>query len=617
MSAAASVPPGTEIGGRFLLDAYLGTGALGELYRATDQKTQKVVAIRLLASDLTRSEAVLEELREQVKAASTLTHKNVVKVFGMGKEGSLRYIAMEHVDGQSLRALLDRKRQGGKTFSLKGAYNVVAHICNALDYAHATMIHGLVGPGTVLINRAGRVKVAEFGLACALAPGSAAVARLTDAYCMAPEMIHDPSSAGPAADIYSLGAILYELLTSHPPGEPLEPMHALVAGVPAPAEDVVWRCLSPNPADRFADAQQVKAAFYAAVQASGDLADADFPAAHSEAHVSSHKSSAPPAPQPPVAAPPVRAPAPRAAAPAPQAPQPQPQPRIDPEVRLQQLLADPCGDNSERWLVHKNRLDFGPFSMLDLKRQLYRGDFSGDDQLLDQETGQRAIARQHPLLQEFVALVERLHQSHRHQKAELEDRHKARKHRTVIVVTVLIVLAILGAGGAVTFYVLRRQPEVREKIVYKDKTGEAVPNLKGIEVSWQAEPPEQAKARKLRKPKKKKAGGAAGDDSTNLGDATQGGGDELLSQKVVQQVMQANLARLTPCVLQEARRDGSLRRVEIDFGVKGTGKVSSVKVNGQSASPFQVCVAGRMKAIQFPTFDGQLTRASFSMNLKY
>jgi hypothetical protein len=101
-----------------------------------------------------------------------------------------------------------------------------------------------------------------------------------------------------------------------------------------------------------------------------------------------------------------------------------------------------------------------------------------------------------------------------------------------------------------------------------------------------------------------------------LGDASQGGGDETLSPDQIQKVMRQNFGSLTPCVLEEKRRDAALKEVQIEFLVKGTGKVAAVRTNGQRSGPLADCMVGKMKAIQFPTFNGSQTRAGFSMSLR-
>jgi hypothetical protein len=128
-------------------------------------------------------------------------------------------------------------------------------------------------------------------------------------------------------------------------------------------------------------------------------------------------------------------------------------------------------------------------------------------------------------------------------------------------------------------------------------------------------PPPKAK-------KPRRSGGSKGavgnefSDVTNLGDASEGGGEETLDQSVVQRVMQQNFRVLVGCIGEERRRNGSLRNVEMDFIIKGTGQVSAVKVNGQTSGPFAGCMLGKMQTVSFPKFNGAKTHASFSLALK-
>jgi serine/threonine-protein kinase len=622
------VPSGTLIGGRFQIEAEIGAGGLGQLYRSLDLKTQKPIAIRILAADIAGDDGTLDRLREQVKAASALQHKNIASTYGMGKEGALRYIAFEFVEGQSLRMLLDKKRRSGRTFSLKGAYNVLAHVCNALSHAHQTIVHSLPGPGVTLINKVGRVKLCEFGLIRALAPGSEAVARLADSYCLAPEVATDPSAAGPSSDLYSLGVVLFELLTGRPPDQGFVPPSSLIAGLPQDVDEVLARCLDPDPFQRYTDAQQLKAAFYASVQSASEQAEvegvleasgapAPAPAAAPTRRPSRPHPEQPasPAPSPqPIATGPIDVPAPTAS----QAARPQPAAPAKRQLTVEEHIAQARGDTLERWLVHKDRLDFGPFSLADLMVQISKGQFSGDDLVLDQETGERARIRMHALLRDFCAVAEH-HLESKRQAQDEEVQHKQdKRRRTVIILTVTIGLVLLGAGGAVAAYFLTRKPQIQERLVYRDKKGQDLESLiKGIDITWKKEPEDQAaRRRKYGVKRRGKAGPTSDDDVTYLGDANKEGGDALLTTAAVQRVMQTNFTKLTPCMYEELRRTPSLRQVNIDFGIRGSGKVDRVVVNSQQGGPFVSCILSRMQRIQFPKFDGTLTRASFSMSLK-
>ena len=105
-------------------------------------------------------------------------------------------------------------------------------------------------------------------------------------------------------------------------------------------------------------------------------------------------------------------------------------------------------------------------------------------------------------------------------------------------------------------------------------------------------------------------------DVTNLGDASEDGGDETLDQAVVQRVMTQNFRVLVGCIAEERRRNSSLHTVAMDFIIKGSGQVSAVKVNGSTTSQMASCMYGKMQSVAFPKFNGAKTHASFSLALK-
>jgi hypothetical protein len=115
------------------------------------------------------------------------------------------------------------------------------------------------------------------------------------------------------------------------------------------------------------------------------------------------------------------------------------------------------------------------------------------------------------------------------------------------------------------------------------------------------------------------SGGGRGDDFSNdlnLGDVTKGGGDEILSDGVIQKVMMTHYRKLVPCLMEERRRSPSMAEMDLEFVVLGSGKVSAVKVNGQQKGTFPSCVLARMQSFGFPSYNGRRTIASWSMALR-
>ena len=651
VAGAEQIESGTVIGSRFQVESLLGQGALGRVSRAVDQKTQRPVALRFLSEGICQDAVVLERLRKQIQIASKLQHKNIIRVFGLGKEGDLHYVVMEHVEGQSLRNLLDKKKASHNTFSLKGAYNVVAHLCNALHHAHSSLVHGLPGPRSILVNTVGRVKLGEFGIYNSLAANTEELSHLGDLYCMAPEMMADPAAATPAADVFSVGVLLFELLTGQPPAPGSTVPSQIVSDLGSEVDEVVGRALQPNPADRYSDIRQLKAAFYAAISGSIDAPLSALPAGsgNGEDGASWVESPTPPpvpvegpalAARPPAATPPAAAPpavagpaAPAPAAPgtggnpfliaptagAPGAPAAVASNSAQRQISMEELLADSGGDETERWLVQKDRLDFGPFSLGELKQQLYTREFTPNEMVLNKETGDVVRIRNHPDLREFIIHLES-HFAHKEaDQMEVQRLDKEKRSRTFTLLAVALALIILGACGAVAAWFLTKDPEIEERIVYREKEANIEKLLSGVEITWKKEQIKKKRKHRRKRPRRKTAAGKAegeGSDVTYLGDATKEGGDERLAQSVVERVMQKNFRKLVPCFHAALRANPSLREVNIDFNIKGSGNVSFAKVNGKSSGALQICILGKMKSVKFPSFDGAMTPASFSLSLK-
>ena len=551
----------------------LGQGGLGELYLATDNSSGQALAVRVLAQDLLRSEATVEKLRAKVKAASSLSHKNIARSFGMGRERTHRFIAAEFIDGRSLRSVIARKKKANKTVGIETAYNIISHLCNALTYAGDTMPHGLPAPGSVLINKAGRVKLADFGLASTLAPAVRSTSRLADLRYLAPELSERPDQPSCTSDVYTLGLVLHELVSGRLPSDPT----SIDMSLPDALRSLLQRCLAPV-GSRIHNAEGLKLALHQALHTS---------------HLAKVEASVKQSLTETVGNPMAR------------------------QVSIEELLAAADTDSDERWLVQKDRLDFGPFSLGSLKRALFRGEFSGDEFLLDQETGQRVSMRHAPGMAEFIRQLEHHQSAQRAHEVEKQRRQGSRRRRNTMVILLLAGVLLLGGGAVLVAYRMQQQPQVRERIVYRERNNG--PPLKGLHIQWKAEPKEQARRRRAmsrRRRRGRRKASKAGQEVTYLGDASKSGGDELLSQKVVQQVMRKNFRRLTGCVRQAWRRDPKLSKVSIDFGVQGTGQVRSVRVNGLDGGPFHDCIAAKMAQIRFPKFDGPLTRASFSMSLQ-
>jgi eukaryotic-like serine/threonine-protein kinase len=638
---------GVRLNDRYEIEEFLGRTPYGESYRARDLASGQLVAIKALHPQLVSDAATMERLTREVQVATQLDHKNIAATYGLfGAEvgaDPVAYLACEFVDGQSLREMLDKKRASGRAFSLKGAYNVVAHLCNALVYAHGATLHGALTPDSVMVNSAGRVKLTDFGLARTLKPFDnfrAQVAGGTMA-ALAPEMMSSPETADARVDLYSVGVILFELLTGRTPADSFERPSVAAPGVPVAVDPVVERCLRPVPDERYADAQALKEGLQQALAA--DLAGPNAQAAAAIAMPPGQKaatatSAAPKQPMPVIHTP---TPPPRPAmSSAPKPPPLRPQPPVVPAAPVSSApppsLAPPMGpprpslqqaavpksfnvdaalapvdDETERWLIQKDKLDFGPFNMRDVRSQIEGGKILGDHVIIDTENGERRKVKDHPQLRQLVLDAEARLSEQQRLDQEAADRRKFRGR--MVTIFALVGTAVLALGGG-AFWYAKKHGAFETKVVKEVVHDGEYDFMKGVEISMKVDPP----APKPKRPggHKSKNGKNEFSDVTNLGDASSEGGDETLDQNVVQRVMTQNFKVLVGCIAEERRRNSSLHTVDMDFIIKGTGQVSAVKVNGSTSSPLAGCMYGKMQSVSFPKFNGAKTHASFSLALK-
>jgi serine/threonine-protein kinase len=268
----------STIGGRYLILGFLGRGGMGSVYRVRDLVLDETVALKFLRRDLVRDPAMLARFKREVRVARRVTHANVARTFDIGTHEDGAFLTMEYIDGEPLSVLL----------SISGALSpqrvaeIGVAICAGLEAAHkAEVIHRDLKPDNVMVEKSGRVVLTDFGIARAVAgagPLETSGIAGTPAY-MAPEQVEGRSDIDARADLYALGAVLYELATGARawPGEvalavasarlvspPPDPC-ARSARVPRALGDVILRCLARSPADRFRSAAEVAAALTATI----------------------------------------------------------------------------------------------------------------------------------------------------------------------------------------------------------------------------------------------------------------------------------------------------------------------------------------------------------------
>ena len=262
---------GRPFDGRYRLLGPLGTGGMATVYLAEDESLGRKVAIKILADRYAEDEQFVERFRREARSAAGLNHPNIVQIYDRGQAEGTYYIAMEHLEGRSLKDII------GAEAPLKPdrAIDITLQILQALRFAHAHgVVHRDIKPHNIILATDGRPKVTDFGIARA-----GAASQMTEvgsiigtAQYLSPEQARG-QPVQPQADLYSLGVVLYEMLTGHVPfegdsavaiafkhvSEPPAPPSELNPLVPPALEQVVMRALAKDPARRHASADEMAA----------------------------------------------------------------------------------------------------------------------------------------------------------------------------------------------------------------------------------------------------------------------------------------------------------------------------------------------------------------------
>lgn len=582
-SAVATLANGSSLGGgRYLIDRQVRTTSFGALFQATDTTSGTPVSIQLLRPDLTADPGQMQALQQTASKATMIDHKNVARVLDLATEGEHAYLVSEFLDGHPLAELLERKQKEGASFSPKQVSNITAHLCAAVVACGKVGGHGLVTTESVMVNKAGRVKLCSLGLGT-LGPtlSEQLGARIS------PET---HKGAGPAShsDVYSVGALVYELLVGSPPQKGCKRPSEAIPGLSDLVDQFVGATTNPDHSKRPTIGQLGPAVKKALSTPSGEYKKQPSEPVHSK---------------------PAR----------PSLAQAITTPQADSAASSSgggdgQALSHALADSHARWLHNKGKLDYGPYTMSELVAHIKADKILPGETLVDNETGARVMTEDHPLLGELIDAAKQKRDDARRANAEVIHAKQERSRGATLYV--VVAAAVIGLGGGAYMLVKALGSDDSD-----DKAKVAGLSEGSMEATISFPSQEQAKKRRKKHRKGKSGGGAeagagagaggkAGtwDDSLDFDMAGAGGGSETLSNGQVNPVIGRSGGKLGKCIRSTKTSDAF-----IEFMIKGSGKVYQVRVNGSTSTPVAKCVRKVMFSMQFPTFDGVRSKHNFDI----
>ena len=269
---------GQKVFRRYSLVRILGRGGMGVVWLARDDELERDVALKFMPALVLHDRALLDNLKAETRRSLELTHRHIVRIYDFVQDENAACISMEYIDGDTLSHL--RAHKPNLVFEAAALQRYAAELCEALDYAHtrAKIVHRDIKPSNLMVNSRDEMKIADFGIARSLADSVSMLTKTRHTsgtlLYMSPQQL-DGERTSPLDDVYSVGAVLYELLTSKPPfyrGQidhqiRTKPVVSIAErrgelGIDAPPVPPAWEqtvaaCLAKNPADRPQSAQEI------------------------------------------------------------------------------------------------------------------------------------------------------------------------------------------------------------------------------------------------------------------------------------------------------------------------------------------------------------------------
>ncbi len=604
---ATTLRTGDQVGNRFVVDRYLGSSGGGISYLCADKQTQEQVVVKILDMPFPGDE-VFAEQNEKVRVASLISHRNLMRLMGIGRVRSGEvFIVMEFVQGTTLSQLVAQRRSEGRTFSIRDTFVVLAHVCNALTAVHnQNLAHGVLTPYNIYVDREGVVKVGNLAFSQIVSEYMHAQGEgpYIDSIYVAPEVNQNPGSLSAQSDVYSLGMIAAELL--NPRGLPSDRKQAGemaidgLSSYPPSLFTLITQSLSKNPAERPSSVAEFRASFEEIAREVGAKLDGPTPpgALQVESALTEGDEKS----------------------------------KVGGDDDLFDdifaLGSIGAGGNSEedRYLVQKGGLDYGPFTEAQLIEQLHSDDIDEHSLVLDRITQERIALGEmdkfRDVVQEYIPVREERRRREAEARAELQRKVKQGGKAALVVG---IVAGLIALGAMIWFWQQQPKPEplaleqafasLGYNFLPPPQEFQAVAVDNAILQSiFNPRASEQEIAQQLKRVRSKsgsrakasasKKGGAPNDSDSGVAevDMGAGGSDRYLSDHEINEIVLSHFGQLRSCMMLELNVNRSFKGVTVQFFIRPSGTTGGVQIKETRYANREVgeCLVQRFRAMKFP-----------------
>ncbi|HNX93094.1 MAG TPA: protein kinase, partial [Syntrophomonas sp.] len=259
------------LGGRYELLEIIGEGGMARVYKAHCRILDRIVAVKILKEEYSRDKSFVEKFKTEALSAARINHPNIVNIYDVGQEGDIYYIVMELVEGRTLKEIISDEAP----LAVERAVDIAIMICDGVHHAHEKgIIHRDIKPHNILITDHGMVKVADFGIARAISNATITYGNnniVGSVHYISPEQAKG-EAVNRTTDIYSIGCVLYEMLTGRAPftadsaitvamkhiHDEVPPPRKINPDIPVALGNIIMQAMQKNPKQRFASAQEMR-----------------------------------------------------------------------------------------------------------------------------------------------------------------------------------------------------------------------------------------------------------------------------------------------------------------------------------------------------------------------